>query len=268
MSNVNIYNMKRIVIIMAGGLGKRMNSDIPKVLHKIGNMPMICKLIESACKTNSHSILIVVGKYKQLIQDTIELYFDKYLISKLIYVEQPVAMGTGNAINCCIPLLQSIASENDKILILSGDTPLISTQTMNDMFNNKKSLAMITNYDINNIESYNKFKDYGKVILENEIVLKIIEKKDCNEEQLNITFVNCGIYCYDIDVILKCVPLITNNNKQNEYYLTDIIEIGKNNGFDTYKFELDKNLQHEIIGVNTQEQLKELEKLEKLLNIS
>jgi bifunctional N-acetylglucosamine-1-phosphate-uridyltransferase/glucosamine-1-phosphate-acetyltransferase GlmU-like protein len=259
--------MKKIIVIMAGGLGKRMNSDLPKVLHPLEGQPMICKLLLSAYKTNPFTILIIVGKYIKIIKDTIEKTLPKEIIEIIQYVDQPQALGTGHAIGCSIPILSNIASWDDRILILSGDTPLVSTSTMNSMFNSSNNFAMITKYDPNNIQSYEKFKDYGKIVLTGETILKIIEKKDCDENQLQITSVNCGIYCYNFKVLSDCIHLIKNNNKQNEYYLTDIIEIAKNNGYNTNKFELDSDLQYEIIGVNTVDQLNELESVIKELKL-
>lgn len=253
--------MKKIVVIMAGGLGKRMNSDLPKVLHNINDEPMICRLIKTAYKTDPFTILIIVGKYKQIIQSTIEKYLPMEMINIIQYVNQKIALGTGHAINCAIPILSSFSTFEDRILILSGDTPLVSFCTMNSMFDSDKNFAMVTNYNFTDEQSSAMFKDYGKIILKNDLISKIVEKKDCTEDQINISCVNCGIYCYNFEVLIKCIPMIDNKNSQNEYYLTDIIEISNSKNFKTHKYELDYNFQYEIIGVNTQDQLKELEKI-------
>lgn len=259
--------MKHIIAIMAGGLGKRMNSDLPKVLHSLNNKPMICRLIETSYEVKPSVIMIIVGKYMQIIKDTIEKYIPQHILQIIKYINQPDALGTGHAIKCCLPFLSSNANYDDRILILSGDTPLVSAETMSSMLNSKESMAMITKYDNDDVQSYNKFKDYGKIIdgENNKTIKKIVEKKDCNVEQIKINLVNCGIYCYSFDVLLKCVPQIKNTNAQNEYYLTDLIEIANNHNYLTYKFELENHLQYEIIGVNTSEQLKELEILIKTI---
>jgi len=253
--------MKHIIAIMAGGLGKRMNSSLPKVLHNLNGKPMLCTLIETAYNVNPFAILIIVGKYMQIIKDTIEAHVPENILNIIQYVYQSEALGTGHAVNCCIPVLLSFCEKDDRILILSGDTPLVSESTMKSMLNSDKCLAMITNYDCNDISSYNKFKDYGKVTtnLTENTIIKITEKKDCNENELKINVVNCGIYCYSFDVLFNCISKITNCNSQNEYYLTDIIQIANNMNYKTHTFELENNLQYEIIGVNTTDQLKELE---------
>ena len=108
------------IIIMAGGLGKRMNSSLPKVLHLINNKPMIVNIIETVLMLNLNQIFIIVGKFKDIIQTTIE----KYIVSDLIeYVIQEEPLGTGHAIQCCYNNL--LLNHNLKTLILSGDVPLI-----------------------------------------------------------------------------------------------------------------------------------------------
>ena len=109
--------MDTIVIIMAGGLGKRMNSDLPKVLHTVHNKPMLCHVIEQSLALNPYKIFIVVGKYKNIIEQTIG-----ELNNKVDYIVQPEPLGTGHAIQCCRDEL--LRYPNKKVLILSGDVPL------------------------------------------------------------------------------------------------------------------------------------------------
>ena len=153
---------------MAGGMGKRMNSNIPKVLHKIQNIPMICYLLKTVLLINPTKIFIVVGKYKDIIEQTINEYIDNNNI--ITYINQQNALGTGDAILCTLYELKNY--ENSKVLILSGDTPLISNITMKNMLNSPNCYAMVTKYE----DGDDKFKDYGKVICKNDIINKIVEK--------------------------------------------------------------------------------------------
>lgn len=248
--------MSFIVIIMAGGLGKRMKSDIPKVLHHAKGMPMICHVIKSAQQINPDKILIVVGKYRPIIESTIKQYSD---VSNIEYINQPEALGTGHAILCC---RDSIMNYNSKVLILSGDTPFVSSKTMNNMLNSDKATIMTTQYE----ENAEIFQDYGRIIENNGYLEKIVEKKDCNSDQLAIHKVNCGIYAFDSKLLCKYLPYIDNKNAQNEYYLTDIIEIIKTNeNINIGMYDLPVSQQHEIFGINTKEQLELLNmKLETL----
>ena len=132
-----------IVVIMAGGLGKRMDSVLPKVLHKIGKIPMIVHLLiklrdlEKMHKIDK--ILIVVGKYKDIIQTKIA----KYLATDVItFIDQPNPLGTGHAILCCIEELKQYTYTN--ALILSGDVPLLSSLLMYNMVKNVSIVRLMT----------------------------------------------------------------------------------------------------------------------------
>ena len=225
------------IIILAGGSGKRMNSNIPKVLHTINNEPMIVKLLKQVSKTNPDKIIVVVGKDKDLIQNKLSNF-------NITYVIQTNPLGTGDALKCC----KDYISDNSNVLILSGDTPMISSNTMN-IFLNSKNLVTI---GITNLEnSYG----YGRIIEKNNKFHKITEEKDCSEIEKQIKKVNCGIYMIHSNLIKKYIDLLNCNNNQNEYYLTDLISIlNENIDINYYIF----NDSTEIMGINTQEQLKEL----------
>jgi UDP-N-acetylglucosamine diphosphorylase/glucosamine-1-phosphate N-acetyltransferase len=242
-----------VVVIMAGGLGKRMDSDLPKVLHKIGKVPMLVhllmklKVLEKMHKIDK--ILIVVGKYREIIQKTIEEYLATDVIT---FIDQPNPLGTGNAIQCCIEELKKYTYHNT--LILSGDVPLLSAELMYNMVTNVSIVRLMT-------AIFLEPRGYGRIV-ETEFFEKIVEEKDCSEEEREIKKINCGIYTFDSKILCKYLPHLKNNNAQKEYYLTDILEIIKNNekvNVELYNIEKEKH--HEIIGVNTKAQLVELEKI-------
>ena len=246
-----------VVVIMAGGLGKRMDSDLPKVLHKIGKLPMIVhllmklKVLEKTHKIDK--ILIVVGKYREIIQKTIELYLKT---NEITFIDQPTALGTGHAIQCCIEELKQYTTHN--ALILSGDVPLLSANLMYNMVKNVSVSRLMT-------AIFDEPHGYGRIVEKEQqhtTFDKIVEEKDCNEEEKKIKKVNCGIYTFDCEILCKYLPHLKNNNAQKEYYLTDILEIIKNNekvNIEIYNIEKEKH--HETIGVNTKAQLEELEKI-------
>ena len=146
-----------VTIIMAGGLGKRMNSNIPKVLHMVNNKPMLLKVIETAVSMNSEKIFVVVGYFKDQIQRTLSMYMD---ITKLCFVEQKEALGTGHAILCSLPYLTEY-KENKDILILSGDVPLINKSSLKILLDNKNLACLITT-------EYEIPTGYGRIILDDE----------------------------------------------------------------------------------------------------
>lgn len=243
-------------IILAGGLGKRMNSDLPKVLHTVNDIPMICHVIREALKLNSKEILIIVGRYKSIIESTINKFFSKNIKLKITYILQEdktidgkiKTMGTGDAIRCCIPHLQNIRKTGDEqIVILSGDVPLIKHTTIESLLLNNNTL--LTTF-------LREPTGCGRIFMnEHEEITNIVEEKDCNDEQRKCKQVNCGIYNLNIDTIIKCVPLINNNNKSQEYYLTDIIEIAAKHNIPIHGVLLPLQNNKEILNVNNTKDL-------------
>jgi UDP-N-acetylglucosamine diphosphorylase/glucosamine-1-phosphate N-acetyltransferase len=234
---------------MAGGLGKRMNSELPKVLHIIKEKPMICHVIDRALDLNSHKILIIVGKYKEIIQNTISPFYPEN-VEQIEYIDQPEPLGTGNAIYCCIPfLIKNEFPTNTQLLILSGDVPLITYETLSQFINWNPESNCLMSYHLDNPTGY------GRIFLENGAVRRIIEEKDCSDENKQIQIVNCGIYYIDIDSCINIIPLIDNQNKSNEYYLTDMISLAyeQNKEFTNYVLPKDKYI--EIANINSQEDL-------------
>jgi len=243
-----------VVVIMAGGLGTRMESNIPKVIHKLGGIPMINHILRNlqklATTINLKQILIVVGKYKNQIQQAIE---DDLVMSNITYVNQAEALGTGHAVQCCINELSKYPNSNT--LILSGDVPMFSTGSMFKLVKNlnKARIIITTNTDPTG---------YGRIIMKDGKFERIVEHNDCSPEQLNILKVNCGIYAFNTEVLCKWLPSINNNNKKHEYYLTDIVEIIKREeNIEIELYDLPAEKMVEVIGVNTVIQLNELENL-------
>lgn len=240
---------KLVTIIMAGGMGKRMQSEIPKVLHTINDKPMICYIIDKALEIKSDKILIVVGNYAKQIHDTICMYYNTSNMP-IEYVFQKDPLGTGHCVQCCMTFLNENFHGDDNILILSGDVPLIGSETLNSVIERCDSL-LITN----NANPYG----YGRILISNNYVQRIIEEKDCTDEEKCITDVNCGVYCVKLDTLNNTIYKITNNNMNGEYYLPDIINFSS---FNYCRLPIDKI--HEICNVNTQ---KDLEHIKNLIEI-
>ena len=234
--------MDNIILIMAGGLGKRMNSYLPKVLHLLKDKPLIVHVIESALQLNPIKIGIIVGKYKEIIEKTINQYiFDNSMIEYIIQLEP---LGTGHAIMSSIKFLSNY--QNSIVTILSGDVPLIKSDTLKVLHNSviEKDAAILVN-------TMDDPYGYGRIITDKNKFIKIVEEKDCNDDERKINLVNSGIYTFKCNIILNNINKITNNNNQNEYYLTDIFNFIDKNVIDLVYL---KN-KYEIMGVNTYEQL-------------
>jgi bifunctional N-acetylglucosamine-1-phosphate-uridyltransferase/glucosamine-1-phosphate-acetyltransferase GlmU-like protein len=240
-----------ITIIMAGGLGRRMNSEIPKVLHLINDKPMLYYVIQNALSIGSSNVLIVVGKYKSLIQTEVDKYFPDHI--GIEYIDQPEANGTGHAIKCCIPYLV----ENDfpldtDVLILSGDVPLITEKTLSSL-GNKQNSILITNID--NPTGCGRILFTPSLEGQPKTICQIVEEKDCTDAEREITYVNCGIYNLTMRTIFATIPIIDNINKSNEYYLTDFVKFAVQFNIPLHYHELEKQNQYQIININTIEEL-------------
>lgn len=242
---------KLYITILAGGMGKRMQSDLPKVLHKVKGEAMIVRLLKQIIQLNPTKIIIVVGKAHELIRKEIASCIAN---NRIIYVIQPEPLGTGDAIKCMLGELD----DNVDNIILNGDSPMLKYETVNDVYqyyHKKSSSFVISCINIDNPTGN------GRIILENDEIKEIVEEKDCSPDQKNITLVNCGIYICNAAILSKYIPTISNNNAQSEYYLTDLVKncIDADQKINVYILPSDK--QKEIYNINTKAQLEYIEQL-------
>ena len=195
------------VVILAAGKGSRMKSTTPKVLHSISGKAMLFHAIDAAQKI-SDDITVILYHQATRVQESIEAEY-KNIHFHIQDAEQ--FPGTGGA-------MKGVETKYQKTLILNGDMPLIT----------QNSLLALTNGDADISMSVIKLKNpngYGRVIIENEKVKEIVEQKDCNEKQLDTKTVNAGIYCVNTSLLNRYIPLLSNENAQAEYYLTDIVKM-------------------------------------------
>lgn len=239
-----------IVTIMAGGEGKRMCSEIPKVLHMFKEKPMLVKIIETVRELNPKKIIVVTGKFHSLIIQTISKYID---IFGIYFIKQPQPLGTGHAIKCCLDEFKI----NDRVLIVNGDTPLITSDILQKFIKKSYGSCNVLTAKVENPHGY------GRIIYDKDgDFTAIIEEKDCSEKQRKIDIINGGIYYMHGFILTQYIPMIVNNNAQNEFYLTDIVKTVKTKSWNVVDTVLiDESETQYISGVNTQEQLAELEKI-------
>ncbi len=239
------------VIIMAGGQGKRFTNGI-KVLQNINGIPMLVYLVKNVLKLNPRKVLIVVGIYKDEIMKTVQMYIDD--MSKISFVYQSDAKGTGHAIQCCIPELLSLSGlQMTKVLILSGDTPMLQFSTMNDFIH---SLRTSSDVSVMTRKTNNPY-GYGRIVTTiNNLFERVVEEKDATFLEKQIKLVNTGIYCIRSHLLIKNLPLLQNNNAQKEYYLTDVLKLIKDNDHrEIALYEIPEEKEYEVMGVNTPEDL-------------
>jgi UDP-N-acetylglucosamine diphosphorylase/glucosamine-1-phosphate N-acetyltransferase len=245
------------VVILAAGLGTRMKSDKAKVLHEVADRPMILYVVEVARKTAGDDVIVVVGhqaqKVREVISETAQLHF----------VHQEKQLGTAHAVLCALP---RIPDHCDEVVILSGDVPLILSETITGLV--EDHLAGYRDISLLAVELENP-EGYGRVLQDdNGQVYEIIEEKDANSKQKKIKLINAGIYCINKKFLQDAIPEIQSNNAQEEFYLTDIMAIGhkekKKMGF------MVAADYHQILGVNNCQDLEEADKIMKkrMRNIS
>jgi len=231
-----------IIIILAAGKGTRMNSDLPKVLHLLNDKPLLAHVLDTSSMIKPKQVIVVVGYKKEMII--------KYFKSKnMIFVEQKKQQGTADAIKYCLPNIENF---NGNVLILSGDVPMITYESLKkliDIHNSNNASASLISAKLNDPTGY------GRIIKNNENqLIKIVEHKDATDIEKQISEINSGVYIFNAKILKNIIPKIDNNNVQNEYYLTDIFNFIDEKDTSIYQIG-DCN---EIAGINTIEQLKQL----------
>jgi len=222
------------IIILAAGKGSRMKSNKPKVLHNICGKPMLYHIIK-ASKEISDDITVVIAHQKELVQEQMNTYF--YDI-KFVIQDSDNFPGTGGA-------MKNVSVEHEKVLVLNGDMPLISALSLQGFLETKADIIM----SIFELENPN---GYGRVIIENNHIQKIVEQKDANEDELRAKTVNAGIYAFSKTVIERYIPLLNNDNAQKEYYLTDLIAMAKSDNLEISPLFVNEE---EFKGVNSKKDL-------------
>jgi len=199
------------IIILAAGAGTRMKSTTPKVLHKISGKEMLYYSIKEALKL-SDDITVVLFHQAARVQREMEKYF-----SDINYVIQDHANypGTGGAV-------MGITPKYEEVLVLNGDMPLIQSNELKK-FDLDATIVM----SVLELESAD---GYGRVIVEEGCVKKIVEQKDATKEELAVTTANAGIYQFNTKFLLENLPKLSNENAQDEYYITDLIELAIQQG--------------------------------------
>lgn len=227
-------------IILAAGESKRMKSAKSKVLHDVLFQPLIKWVIDAAKDADNH--IVVIGHCADQVRDA--------LGDSVEYVEQKERLGTGHAVMQAKTYLENYDGD---ILIMTGDSPLITRETVNaayDFHKNSGNTVTVLTADVDNPYGY------GRIIRDsNNNVKKIVEQKDVTEEENLVSEINSGMYFFDAKELLGALRMLTNNNAQGEYYLTDTLEIILIKGLKVGAYIVEDN--NEILGINDRIQLAE-----------
>lgn len=233
------------VVILAAGKGKRMNNpNLPKVLAPLRGKTLLYYVLQSAIMIGSESTAVIVGHQKEMVID----YCKSLDIDNIEFAEQKEQLGTGHAVAQAKSIFENYEGN---ILILCGDVPLLRASTLSNFIREHNKIQ--SSVSVLTAKASNPF-GYGRIIRDyNGNFIKITEEKDADEIQKTVDEINSGVYCIDSKDLFLSLDSISNNNSQGEYYLTDIIEILRNQGKKASGFciaEFD-----ELQGVNSPEQL-------------
>ncbi|AJD06487.1 bifunctional UDP-N-acetylglucosamine diphosphorylase/glucosamine-1-phosphate N-acetyltransferase GlmU [Campylobacter lari] len=206
--------MKISVLILAAGLGTRMKSQNPKVLQKICSKAMILHILKQAYKI-SDDVCVVLSHQKEKVEQVVLEHFPNTR-----FLEQDLQNFPGTA-----GALRGYESKHEKVLILCGDMPLVKADDLEKISLNE------SDFNVAVFEAKDP-KSYGRIVLKENKIQKIVETKDANKEELAINICNSGVYAIKAQIIKEVLPLIKNDNKAKEYYLTDAVYLAKEKGYE------------------------------------
>lgn len=234
-----------VAVILAAGLGTRMKSKAPKVLHKVADVPMITHVIDALNQTEVKDIIIVLGYQGEKVEQVLGPGYK--------YVYQHQQLGTGHALLQALPALQEYSGEGN-CLVLCGDTPLLRGKTLDEL----KERHLHTGAKATVLTAIMADPTgYGRIIKGREGITKIIEEKDASFEEKKVQEINTGAYCFALSSLMEGLTKLTPANVQGEYYLTDLIKylVDRKQRVETLPLED----YFEAMGVNNRVQLSEAE---------
>jgi len=233
--------MKIAGVVLAAGMGTRMKSSLPKVLHNIWGAPMLQYVVDALFALKPQKTVVVVGKHSREISRAVTYP------STVVFAQQKEAKGTGDALLTAAPALKHF---NGTVLVVNGDTPLITEDTLKkflSLHQKMKNSVSLLSFDADDPGSY------GRIIRdEKKGLVSIVENRDATASQRMVKEVNSGVYAFEPDALalLKEIKL---NALKDEYYLTDIVGIAKAKGLKAAAFLIGS--EDEFTGVNTREEL-------------
>lgn len=238
-------SLPRAAIVLAAGKGKRMKSEIPKVLHRLHGKPMITMVLDTLANLEFDKVIVVVGFKGEMVEKELSQY-------PVTIVWQREQLGTGHAVMMAADELRDF---NGTTLVALGDVPFLSTGTIEKLFAKHE----ITNAKATCLSAIlDDPSGYGRIVRDgdSDSIKEIVEHKDATDRIRKINEINTGTFCFDNKILFDTLTRIDNNNVQSEYYLTDCVKIMYNNGLRVSVVPAANP--DEGLGVNSAEQLEEL----------
>ena len=233
------------VVILAAGQGKRMHSDLPKVLHPLAGRPLLAHVIDTARGLGAARVCVVYGHGGEQVREALDA-------ADLAWVRQEPQLGTGHAVLQALPLLASAPSA--PTLVLYGDVPLTRTTSLRRLLDvaGEGRLGLLTAH-------LDDPRGYGRIVRADGRVVRIVEDKDADDAEREIREINTGILVAPTRALARWLPTLGNRNAQGEYYLTDIVALAVAEGMEVATAQADAPWETE--GVNSKGQLARLERI-------
>jgi len=236
---------QRAAIVLAAGKGKRMKSEIPKVLHELDGRALIKIVLDTLAPARLDHILVVIGFMGEMVQEALKGY-------KVDFAWQREQLGTGHAVKMTAPMLKDF---DGTTLVLLGDMPLLTIESINRLFETHERFGAAATCLSAVLEDPT---GYGRVVREGDtdLLTEIVEDKDASAEIRAINEANTGTFCFDNQQLFAALKEVGNENSQQEYYLPDTIKIMRDKGLPVAVVTAADP--REGLGVNSLEQLEQL----------
>tara|TARA_B110000037_G_scaffold132747_1_gene150665 strand:- start:2950 stop:4308 length:1359 start_codon:yes stop_codon:yes gene_type:complete len=233
--------MQSVVIILSAGMGTRMQSDLPKVLHNVACEPLLIHSMRTASQIGAHKTIVVTGHGAKDVAKVATSFDPSAEI-----VNQSEQFGTAHAVD---QTRKALLNFDGEVFVLYGDTPFIEPSTLLRMSKERNDGAKVVVLGFNT----KRKSSYGRLIISPDGSLEeIVEYKDANTDQRKISFCNSGVICTDSKLLFNLIAEVENNNANNEFYLTDIVKLAKNKNLKCAAVECAEN---EAMGINSKVEL-------------
>lgn len=234
-----------IAVVLAAGKGKRMKSDLPKVLHLLAGKPIVEHVLDMLGELNVAQTVVVVGHQAERVMESISRF-------GVSFAQQKEQLGTGHAVQMTE---DKLADGIDDVLVLAGDVPLLRAATVTKLLNehaNRGAIATVLTAVLPDPAGY------GRIVRGDDgMILKIVEHKDATEAERKIAEINTGIFVFKKKELFDALRRVDNKNAQEEYYLTDVMQIFLEQGLPTAGYCAQDY--RETVGINSAEELERLE---------
>lgn len=234
------------IVILAAGKGSRMKSSLPKVLHTLAGKTLLEHVLTTALALNPDKIHVVIGHQAEQVKDTLQNTLD---CSAIDWVHQTEQLGTGHAVMQALPAIDPTAT----VLIMNGDVPLIQATTLKPLCNLESGINLLT-------AVLDDATGLGRIVREYHEgpIREIVEHKDALTDQLSIREINTNLMAVNAQQLTQWLSAVKNDNKQNEYYLPDIIALAAKDGLPVTGIIARENSQ--VLGINSRAELAQLER--------